>query len=168
MSRAIRFARVPSIGSGPHGRNEKPTRRFMTVATNPLSGKPWTDPRTAEGQLLCPTRWDEADVTLKEKRLGVYAASGQLQQRPSPEQGGILKRHWFQYWQHPGDNLSPVMVKFPDGTHREVKPVDLPYVFDRSVQSWDMTFKGTVGTDYVVGQQYGLKGADTFLLDQSR
>lgn len=145
----------------------EPTRRFVTVVKAP-SGKPWTDPRTREGELLCPARWDEEDVALKEKRLGVYAASGQLQQRPSPESGGILKRHWFQYWQHPGDNLPPVMVKFPDGTHRGVNPVDLPYVFDRTVASWDMTFKGTVGTDYVVGQQYGLKGADTFLIDQSR
>lgn len=145
----------------------EPKRRFVTVVKQ-ANGQPWTDPRTVEGQLLCPDRWDEEDVRLKEKRLGTYSASGQLQQRPSPEHGGILKRHWFQYWQHPGDNLPPVMVKFPDGTHHDVKPVDLPWSFDRTISSWDMTFKGTVGTDYVVGQQYGLKGADTFLIDQSR
>lgn len=142
-------------------------RKFVTVVKTP-AGQIWTDPRTVDGELLCPDRWDEEDVQLKEKRLGTYAASGQLQQRPAPEHGGILKRHWFQYWQHPGDNLPPVMVKFPDGTHHEVTPVDLPYVFDRCLQSWDMTFKGTVGTDYVVGQQYGRKGADAFLIDQSR
>lgn len=145
----------------------EPKRRFVTVVKQ-ANGQPWTDPRTVEGQLLCPARWDDEDVTLKEKRLGAYSASGQLQQRPSPEHGGILKRHWFRYWQHPGDALPSVMVKFPDGTHHEVKPVDLPYVFDRMIQSWDMTFKGTVGTDYVVGQQYGIKGPDTFLIDQSR
>jgi predicted phage terminase large subunit-like protein len=95
-------------------------------------------------------------------------SAGQLQQRPSPEHGGILKRHWFKYWQYPGSNLPAVTVKFPDGTYHEIQPVDLPYSFDRVVQSWDMTFKGTVGTDFVVGQQYGLKGADSFLIDQVR
>lgn len=135
-------------------------RRFVTVL--------WEDPRTVEGELLCPQRWDEEDVKLKEKRLGSYSSAGQLQQRPAPELGGILKRHWFKYWQHPGDNLPPVTVKFPDGTYHEIKPVDLPYTFDQTLASWDMTFKGTVGTDYVVGGQYNRKGADSFLIDQSR
>lgn len=136
------------------------SRKFVTSL--------WTDPRTKDGELLCPARWDEGDVALKEKRLGSYAAAGQLQQRPAPELGGILKRHWFRYWQHPGSNLPAVMVKFPNGEVQPVKPVDLPWSFDKCVGSWDMTFKGTVGTDYVVGQQYGVKGADCFLLDQSR
>lgn len=136
------------------------SRRFHTFL--------WDDPRTVEGELLCPARWDEAAVKDKEKRLGAYGAAGQLQQRPSPEAGGILKRHWFKYWQRPGQNLPPVMVKLPDGTYQPVKPVDLPYAFDKTVQSWDMTFKGTVESDFVVGQQYGQKKADTFLLDQVR
>lgn len=138
----------------------EPSRKFVTSI--------WQDERTTEGELLCPARWDEEAVTLKEKRLGSYGAAGQLQQRPAPEHGGILKRHWFKYWQRPGQNLPPVMVKFPDGTYQGVKPVDLPYSFDKTVQSWDMTFKGTVGTDFVVGQQYGKKQADTFMLDQVR
>ena len=136
------------------------SRKFVTTF--------WKDPRTTEGQLLCPSRWDEDDVRLKEKRLGSYAAAGQLQQRPAPEMGGILKRHWFKYWQHPGDDLPAVMVKFPNGEYQEVKPVDLPWSFDKTLQSWDMTFKGTKGTDFVVGQQYGVSGADCYLIDQSR
>lgn len=135
-------------------------RRFVTNL--------WEDPRTTEGQLLCPARWDDEDVALKEKRLGSYATAGQLQQRPAPELGGILKRHWFRYWQHPGDTYPPVKVKLPDGTYDDIHPVDLPWAFDRCLQSWDMTFKGSVGTDYVVGQQWAKKGADCFLIDQSR
>lgn len=146
----------------------EPKRKFVTTIWQRDTGTAWVDPRTTEGQLLCPSRWDAEDVSLKEKRLGSYGAAGQLQQRPSPEHGGILKRHWFKYWQMPGQNLPPVSVKFPDGTYHDIQPVDLPYAFDKVVQSWDMTFKGTVGTDFVVGQQYGLKKADSFLADQVR
>lgn len=35
-------------------------------------------------------------------------------------------------------------------------------------QSWDMAFKDKDGNDYVVGQVWGTKGADRFLLDQIR
>ncbi len=142
-------------------------RRFVTVVKRPEGGT-WQDPRTVEGELLCPARWDAEDVALKEKRLGSYATAGQLQQRPSPELGGILKRHWFRYWQHPGDTYPPVKVKLPSGEHEDIKPVDLPWAFDRALESWDMTFKGSTGTDYVVGQKWGKKGADAYLIDQSR
>lgn len=128
----------------------------------------WHDPRTREGELLWPIRWDETIVQEKEKRLGAYSAAGQLQQRPAPEHGGILQRHWFRYWQRPGDSLPPVMVKLPNGTFESIEPVELPYTFDRVVQSWDMTFDEGKKSDYVVGQQYGVKEADTFLIDQVR
>jgi predicted phage terminase large subunit-like protein len=36
------------------------------------------------------------------------------------------------------------------------------------VQSWDCAFKDTDGSDYVVGQVWGFKGADKYLLDQDR
>ena len=126
----------------------------------------WSDPRTQERELLWPARWDEEVVALKEKKLGPYAASGQLQQEPAPEEGGILKRHWFKYWQQPGMSLPPVLVKLPDGTYEARKPVDLPLVFNKTLQSWDMTFEGEVRHDFVSGHQYGMKGADTFLLDE--
>jgi predicted phage terminase large subunit-like protein len=138
----------------------EPSRKFHTSIG--------FDPRTSEGELLCPARWNAEAVKDKEKRLGVYGAAGQLMQRPAPEAGGIFKRHWFKYWQRPGQTLPPVMVKLPSGEYAAIKPVDLHYSFDKTLQSWDMTFKATVGTDFVVGQQYGRKGADTFLLDQVR
>jgi predicted phage terminase large subunit-like protein len=58
----------------------------------------WSDPRTEEGQLLTPERYDERSVARLEKQLGPYGAAGQLQQRPEPKGGGILKRDWWQDW----------------------------------------------------------------------
>jgi predicted phage terminase large subunit-like protein len=45
---------------------------------------------------------------------------------------------------------------------------ELPRTFDKVIASWDCTFKDTDGTDYVVGQVWGKKGANSFLLAQTR
>jgi predicted phage terminase large subunit-like protein len=58
----------------------------------------WEDPRTTEGSLLWPEMFDAKSVSRLKKRLGEYGASGQLQQRPSPAGGGILKTKHFQLW----------------------------------------------------------------------
>lgn len=58
----------------------------------------WSDPRTHEGELMFPERFGEAQVSELEKTLGSYGAAGQLQQRPAPRGGGILKEAWFQYY----------------------------------------------------------------------
>jgi hypothetical protein len=51
-----------------------------------------------------------------------------------------------------GVNLPPVQVKMPDGTVEQRKAVDLPSRFDLQLQSWDMAFKDTGKSDFVVGQ----------------
>lgn len=51
-----------------------------------------------EGALLWPERFGENEVTILEKQLGPWAAAGQLQQRPEPKGGGIIKREWWQVW----------------------------------------------------------------------
>lgn len=58
----------------------------------------WTDPRTVEGELMFPERFDETQVQELEKTLGSYGTAGQLQQRPSPRGGGLLKTEWFCEW----------------------------------------------------------------------
>ena len=58
----------------------------------------WTDPRTYEGELMFPERFSEAQVRELETTLGSYGAAGQLQQRPAPRGGGIIKTGWFKYW----------------------------------------------------------------------
>ena len=55
----------------------------------------WKDPRTNDGELLWPDRFGEKEVAELERDLGSYGASGQLQQRPTPAEGGVLKKAWF-------------------------------------------------------------------------
>jgi predicted phage terminase large subunit-like protein len=66
----------------------------------------WKDPRTEEGELLWPERFGAQEVRLLEKQLGPFAAAGQLQQRPEPAGGGVIKRDWWQLWP---DNSFPPM-----------------------------------------------------------
>lgn len=58
----------------------------------------FSDPRTEEKELLVPDRFDRAAVESLTRRLGTYRAAGQLQQRPAPKGGGILKRHYWKDW----------------------------------------------------------------------
>jgi predicted phage terminase large subunit-like protein len=60
---------------------------------------PWEDPRE-DGELMWPERFGEAEVRRIEEGLTPYMASGRLQQRPSPKGGGIIKRDWWQLWDH--------------------------------------------------------------------
>jgi predicted phage terminase large subunit-like protein len=128
----------------------------------------WSDPRTEPGQLLWPERVTQADLENLKATLGSYRYAGQYQQRPAPAGGGMLKKHWWRYWQPRGANLPPVLVKMPDGTIEQRKAVDLPIGFDMQLQSWDMAFKDTKKSDFVVGQVHAAHGADRYLLDQVR
>lgn len=58
----------------------------------------WTDPRQVDGELMFPERFGEEQVAELEKTLGSYGSAGQLQQRPAPRGGGILKEEWFKYY----------------------------------------------------------------------
>lgn len=58
----------------------------------------FVDPRKEEGELFFPERFSEKTVKELEKTLGEYATAGQLQQRPSPAKGGIIKTSHFQLW----------------------------------------------------------------------
>lgn len=72
------------------GRYE-PERSYPTITG-------WKDPRTAVGQLLWPERFDEESIRSLEKQLGPYNFAGQIQQRPEPKGGGIIKRDWWLEW----------------------------------------------------------------------
>lgn len=63
------------------------------------------DPRKVEGELLWPERFPEKTVRELEVALGEYGKSGQLQQRPAPAGGGILKTSNFRLW--PADKDIP-------------------------------------------------------------
>ena len=44
----------------------------------------------------------------------------------------------------------------------------MPADLENQVQSWDLTFKDKPGSDFVVGQTWGCKGSDRYLLDPNR
>lgn len=58
----------------------------------------WTDPRRAKNSLLWPELFSPETVRKLKARLGDYGTAGQLQQRPTPAGGGILKVKHFQLW----------------------------------------------------------------------
>ena len=128
----------------------------------------WSDPRTSAGELLWPERFGTNEIEALKRSMGSYAAAGQLQQRPAPAEGGLFKRHWWRYWKPRGTSLPPVPVRHPSGELQHVPAVDLPAQFDALAQSWDMAFKDLVSSDFVAGQVWGNKGADCFLLDQTK
>jgi predicted phage terminase large subunit-like protein len=111
----------------------------------PLSGR--TVKRSA-GEVLQPERFTPAVVAaLKDSNNW----SGQYQQRPSPEQGGIIKKFWWRFYVRPGD------VK-PEGC------LVLPDSFDEMAQSWDMSFKDKKTSDFVCGGVWGRTGAMKYLM----
>jgi hypothetical protein len=60
----------------------------------------WQDPREEEGELLWPERFGPAEIKSLASALGPWASAGQLQQRPEPKGGGIIKRDWWELWPH--------------------------------------------------------------------
>lgn len=81
----------------------------VTIPLKNTNGKKWRDPRTKEGELLWPALLDEEYVeTQRNSWQSQFLFAGQFQQRPSPEEGGIIKDHWFNVWKHP----EPPMCSF--------------------------------------------------------
>ena len=56
------------------------------------------DPRKKKGELICPERFGPDEITKLKQLLGTYGSSGQLQQDPTPSEGGILKTKFFKLW----------------------------------------------------------------------
>lgn len=50
----------------------------------------WQDPRETEGETLSAERFPPTVVADLKRKLGPYAAAGQLQQRPAPRKGGMI------------------------------------------------------------------------------
>lgn len=100
----------------------------------------WRNP----GEALCPERFSLERLQKIKSKVGSYFWSSLYQQRPSPEEGGQFKRQWWEFYSQP------------------------PAQFDQIIQSWDCAFKETKSSDFVVGQCWGKKGGEFYLLDQVR
>lgn len=85
------------------------------------------DPRKDPGELLWPKLFTERKVKTLSTKLGEYGTAGQLQQRPAPAGGGILKIKHLQLW--PANKPLPVLdfliqsydTAFKDPTKAEEK-----------------------------------------------
>lgn len=94
-------------------------RKCKTIALPSTSPKKWEDPRTKEGEVLCPIRFNpDALKRIKDGLGSDYLIATQLQQRPTVSDGGIFKKSEFQWW-------------------KKEKP---PKVF-HIIESWDTAFK---------------------------
>lgn len=131
-----------------------PASQFTYPAKVKLpSGREITgDVRTRPGQLLDERRM--SDELLAPLRARAYVFAGQYQQRPAPEGGGMFQRDWL---------LGERVERWQPGFHRYLR-----LGFDQVIASWDMAFKDTKTSDYVVGQIWGFHGADCYLLAQIR
>lgn len=121
---------------------------------NPAKGE--TDPLGREvGEYLQSARGrTPADWESRKIELGTRMWNALCQGRPSPELGDVWKRPWWGRYDTPAWSIQP------DGTYRTDA--------DDVILTWDMAFKDTKGSDYVVGQVLGRWGAEVKLLDQVR
>lgn len=77
----------------------------------------WSDPRQEEGELLWEERFSEPVLQRLAADLGSWRAAGQLEMRPEPKGGGIIKREWWQLWPPKGE------MPGPDG---KLPPLEFP------------------------------------------
>lgn len=80
---------------------------------------------------------------------------------------GVLSDYWWSaLYQQSAKALGGNVFK--EKGIQYYSPKDLPEKFDLVIDSWDCTFKDTDGTDFVVGQKWGKRGANSYLLRQIR
>lgn len=91
---------------------EKDTENEWTHLMLPMEYEParsyvtsigWKDPREKEGDLLWPERFGKIEVDRLKRDLLPWRSAGQLQQRPEPGGGGIIKRVWWRAWPPEGE-----------------------------------------------------------------
>jgi len=96
------------------------------------------------GEALCPRRYSVEALADLRRGVGSMPWEAEYMASPVSPQGTIIKTEWWKYYDEP------------------------PQRFDECLQSWDMAFKETADSSYVVGQVWGRLGADKYLLDQYR
>lgn len=103
------------------------------------------EPHRKQGEALHPERYPLEQLLKIKAAIGTRDWEALYQQHPTPEGGTIFHEEWLKYWL-PKDLLN----------------------FDQMVLSWDMTFKEGDASDFVVGQAWGRRGGDFYLVDQMR
>ena len=125
----------------PHHPLAKPTVLKRDAHGQPV--RTWKDPRTREGELMCPARFSEADCAQRKRDLGDTGYAAQEQQRPTPAGGRLYKRSDFGHWR--------------------VVPSEGTWAI-----SGDCTFKEIDSSDWVVLQVWIASAPNFYLIDQVR
>lgn len=119
----------------------EPSRRCFIQTTG------FEDPRTEDGELLWPERFDSPSVeqlkAVFRSQGGTYAEAAQLQQRPAPRGGGLFKRKDFQF-----------VDSAPEG--------------GKTVRGWDLAASTTTRSAYTAGAKLRLKEGKLYIVDMVR
>jgi predicted phage terminase large subunit-like protein len=110
------------------------------------------DPRKEEGELIFPERFSQDVVKSYRESMGSFAIAGQMQQRPQPREGGIVKVAWFKYYKLKRDLSGNIILN------------DFKLIY----QSLDTAFKEGEENDYSVLQTWGLTDNGFYLISQMR
>lgn len=97
------------------------------------------DPRIEEGEVLWPDRLPEKSLDRLEKKMGQYQVAGQMQQRPSPKGGGILRRKDWQLWDY---KTREGKIAWPD--------------IEFFIQSWDTAYSERDDAAYSARTDWGI------------
>ncbi len=109
-------------------------RRSKTIILPSSGGKVWQDPRTKEGEILCPSYITSKGLDRLKKNLKTETRiAGQLQQRPRAAEGDLIRRGWFQWWKH--ESPPPVI---------------------QTIQSWDTALSTNKSACYSACTTWGL------------
>ena len=118
-------------------------------------GDPLFSPLLEETREEALERWAQMKTS-----MGSYSWAALYQQRPSPAQGAVFDVGWWRYW-----TRDPAKVT---GDGRVVLAPDAAWRAGQWVDSWDLTFKGSENSDFVVGQRWVRAGPDRYLVAQQR
>lgn len=123
---------------------------------DPANGE--TDPLGREvGEFMESARGrTDAQWAAIKVRSGSRSWASLYQGRPRPAKGTIFQSDWFA-----NRYTIPLWLVREDGAH-------VTTGFDQLLQSWDLAFKDSEGTDWVVGQVWGRRAGEYVLLDQVR
>lgn len=96
------------------------------------------------GHALWPEWFPLPELEKIRKLIGNSSWQAMFQQSPTAQEGGVIKSKWLRYY------------------------TEKPRKFDTLIQSWDMTFKKSDGSDFVCGQVWGKYQGNFYLVYQIR
>lgn len=117
-------------------------------------GQPLYSPLLKETESEALDRWDDT-----KRKVGSYTFAAMYQQRPAPAQGAIFNVGWWRYWTTDPSRADGDRTVYVD-----------PEALAKAewLDSWDFSFKGGEGSDFVVGQRWAQIEANRYLVAQRR